>query len=89
MIAFLSAASWAPPLANSPSGWCARTRSLGTGSRLVVPTGWQKKAMLYLGSSPLSPSPFPVVPVVVVAPADDGGGNTTRCTVLRRRPLVQ
>lgn len=79
VIAFLSTSGFAPRAANSaPSvGSWALTLSLGTASSVVVPTGWQKKAMLYRGSESVSPfsSPPP--------------GNTTRCTVDRRSPLVQ
>lgn len=82
VIAFLSTSGFAPRSAHSaPSvGSWALTLSLGTASSVVVPTGWQKNAMLYRGSeqlSPLSRAPPP-------AP-----GNTTLCTVDRSSPLVQ
>lgn len=79
VIAFLSTSGFAPRAANSaPSvGSWALTLSLGTASSVVVPTGWQKKAMLYRGSESVSPSNKPPP------------GNTTRCTVDRSSPLVQ
>lgn len=55
------------------------TRSLGTGSSVTVPTGWQKNAIEYLGSVLDSPS-IPFVPPL---------GKITLWTVLRKSPLVQ
>lgn len=84
VIAFRSTSGFAPLAAHSaPSvGSWALTLSLGTASSVVVPTGWQKKAMLYRGSESDSPLRRPLPP-----PAPPG--KTTRWTVDRSRPFVQ
>lgn len=56
------------------------TRSLGTGSSGTEPTGWQKKAIEYLGPEFVSPGTPPLPPSV---------GKTTRWTVLLNSPFDQ